>query len=375
MRGIPQTVLLSLLLTALPAAGSPAAPRPDPPKVTAKAAVLMECLTGQILWARNPHLALPPASTTKIMTVLLALENASLAKAVTVSKAAGEADGSSIWLEAGERRSLEELVYGAMLNSGNDACVAIAEAVAGREASFARLMNARARRLGARDTHFVNASGLPAAGHRSSAYDLALIAREALANPIFAEVVRTKVRNIPWPGKDWDRRLINHNKLLWRYSGADGVKTGYTRESGHCLVASATRGGRRLIAVVLDADRIYDDTSAMLDYGFTRFCLVKPKRGLVRNLPVLGGEKRAVAVRAEGRLAYAVPRGEEGGMVFTVRCPSRVQAPVAKGQKLGTICLYQRGRLRARVPLVAAAPVKPRGLLWALASFVLRFFV
>ena len=175
------------------------------------------------------------------MTVLLALEKVTPARVVTISENASKTDGSSIWLEAGERRTVEELLYGAMLNSGNDACVALAEAVAGSETEFAKLMTARARKLGASATKFVNANGLPAAGHLTTAHDLAFIARAALANPAFARIAETKVKNIPWPGKDWDRRLINHNKLLWRYEGADGVKTGYTIESGHCLVASADR--------------------------------------------------------------------------------------------------------------------------------------
>ena len=191
----------------------------------------MEGRTGQVLWSMNPHLPLAPASTTKIMTALLVLETTAMNSAVTVSPRASEADGSSIWLEAGERRTVGELVYGALLNSGNDACDTLAEAVAGNEAGFAKLMTARARNLGALNTRFMNADGLPASGHLSTAYDLAIIARAALDNPTFASIVRTKVKNIPWPGKDWDRRLINHNKLLWRYEGADGVKTGYTRES------------------------------------------------------------------------------------------------------------------------------------------------
>ena len=334
----------------------------------------MEGETGQILWSSNPHLALPPASTTKIMTVLLALERAPLTRLVTVSKGASKTDGSSIWLEAGEKRTMRELVYGAMLNSGNDACVAMAEAIAGSEAAFASLMTERARELGAKETKFVNADGLPAPGHLTSAHDLALIARAALSNRTFAEIVQKKVENIPWPGKDWDRRLINHNKLLWRYDGADGVKTGYTRESGHCLVASATREGRRLIAVVLDSRDMYKDTGALLDYGFSHYALVKPAAAASRSITVVGGRRGSLSLRPSRALAYAVPAGQAGLVRLVMEAPRRVRAPIAEGQKLGWAALYRGRELLGRVSLVAANAVEPRNFLWSVASFILRVF-
>lgn len=349
-----------------------ASPARSVPIVSAKAAVLMEARTGQILWAKNPHLRLPPASTTKIMTALLALEHLSPSKVIAVSEEASATDGSSIWLEPGERRTARELIYGAMLNSGNDACVALAEAVSGSEARFAALMNARARALGADETNFVNANGLPARGHLTSARDLALIAREALANPAFAAVSRTKVLNIPWPGKDWDRRLINHNKLLWRYDGADGVKTGYTRESGHCLVASATRGGRRLIAVVLNSRSMYDETGKMLDYGFEAFELVEVRRP--GTAKIIGGRSPSVPLSPVGILAWAVPREEAERVRFLARVPGRVRAPVAEGQELGWAALQLGERMLCRVPLAAARAVETRNLFWSIASFVWRFF-
>ena len=362
--------LLLLVQTGL--AGKNAAP---PPQLTgAKAAVLMECRTGQILWSKNQHIRLPPASTTKIMTVSLALEALPLARVVTVSRHASLADGSSIWLEQGEQRTVAELVYGAMLNSGNDACVALAEAVADTEENFARLMTERARKLGAYDTNFTNADGLPTADHYSSAYDLALITVHALRNPVFAEIVRTKVKNIPWPGKDWDRRLINHNKLLWRYEGADGVKTGYTIESGKCLVASATRGGRRLIAVVLNGQGMYDEISSLLDYGFNHYDLVVADKPVVKKVKVSGGKTSYVVAKPEGDLAYTVPSILRSKVRVLRSCPGTIEAPVSKGQELGWAGLYCQDRFLVRVPLVATDAVKHRGLFWSLTAFIMRLF-
>jgi len=332
----------------------------------------MEARTGQILWAKNPHLRLPPASTTKIMTALLALEELPLSQVVPTSERASATDGSSIWLEPGERRTVRELIYGAMLNSGNDACVALAEAVAGSEARFAMLMNARARELGADETSFVNANGLPVRGHLTSARDLALIAREALANPAFAAVSCTKVLNIPWPGKDWDRRLINHNKLLWRYDGADGVKTGYTRESGHCLVASASRGGRRLIAVVLNSRGMYDETREMLNYGFEAFKLVEVRRP--GTAKVIGGRANLVPLAPVGILAWAVPKDQADQVRVVARVSEPVRAPVAEEQHLGWAMLQLEERPLCRVPLAAARTVETRNFFWSIASFVWRFF-
>ncbi|MGE5599651.1 MAG: D-alanyl-D-alanine carboxypeptidase family protein, partial [Bacteroidota bacterium] len=277
-------------------------------------------------------------------------------------------------LAPGERRTMHELIYGALLNSGNDACVAIAEAIAGSERAFAALMTARARQLGARETTFLNANGLPQRGHLTSAHDLAVIARAALANEIFAAAVRTKVKNIPWDGKPWDRRLINHNKLLWRYEGADGVKTGYTRESGHCLVASATRNGRRLIAVILDARDTYGEARVLLDYGFNRFRLAAPRGGIPRSVAVSGGLAGRVKTRTAGVLAYAVPREQASRVRLKVSCPRVVPAPISRGQRLGWASLIGNGRTLARVPLVAAGKVERRGILAALARFLSRLF-
>ncbi len=251
--------------------------KPNAPTVTADAAVLMDACTGQILYDKNAGLRMPPASTTKIMTALLALEGGELGQVVTVSPEAASVGEASLELRAGEKLTLEELLYGAMLRSGNDACVAIAEHIAGTESNFVLLMNQKAKMIGANDTGFKNTNGLPAAGHYSTARDLAVITCYALKNPTFQKIVSTRGKLI---GRQGERYLNNTNRLLWSYAWANGVKTGTTNEAGHCLVASARRGDTQLISVVLHSDDRWADSIKLLDYGFDSFdrALVPPSR-------------------------------------------------------------------------------------------------
>lgn len=242
--------------------------------LNAGSAVLMDYTTGQVLYRKNPFMQRPPASTTKILTSIIAIEKGNLQRKIIASRTAARADGSSIYLRAGESHSLKELLYGILLNSGNDASIAVAENLAGSESKFAEWMTAKAVQIGAVDSHFKNCNGLPDKEHYSTAYDLAIIARYALRNPVFADIVKTKRKLIPWPGNPFKRILINHNKLLWRYQFADGVKNGYTTEAGRCLVSSATKDGRRLIVVVLKSKDLYGDSTKLLDYGFKNYQLL-----------------------------------------------------------------------------------------------------
>ena len=240
----------------------------NPPAIKAGAAVLMEAKTGEVLYAKNAHRVLPPASTTKIMTAILAIEKGNLRDRVWVGPKAAGKSGSSMRLALGESRTLEELLYGLMLPSGNDAAVAIAEHIAGTEWGFAQMMTEKAKSLGLRNTGFQNASGLPAYGHYTTAYDLAFLTRYALKNQIFARIVCTKVKTVPGPRKGSTRRLSNNNKLLWDYKYATGVKTGYTSSAGSCLVASATKNGKTLIAVILRSAQRYVGAERLFEYGF-----------------------------------------------------------------------------------------------------------
>ena len=194
--------------------------------ISAKSAILIDSGSGRVLYEHNSYEKLPMASTTKIMTGLLACESGKLSKNVKVSAFASVTEGSSLWLKIGEKQTLENLTYGLMLKSGNDAAVAIAEYLGGSIDAFALLMNKRAREIGAVNTDFKNPHGLDSDGHYTTAYDLALIAREAMKNEKFSEIVSTKTYSIPMQGEKWDRALKNHNRLLWNYDGCNGIKTG-----------------------------------------------------------------------------------------------------------------------------------------------------
>ena len=236
--------------------------------LSARAAALIDGKSGKVLFEKNKDERLPMASTTKIMTGLLACESKKMKKTVTVSPVASGTEGSSLWLEPGEKQTLENLTYGLMLRSGNDAAVAIAEYLGGSIDAFALLMNERAKKIGVKNTGFKNPNGLDAEGHFTSAYDLALISREAMKNKTFRKIVSTKNKTIPWESSEWDRSLTNHNKMLWRYEGCNGIKTGFTKKSGRCLVTSAKRGKTELICVTLNAPDDWNDHTKMLDYGF-----------------------------------------------------------------------------------------------------------
>jgi len=239
-------------------------------RVTATAALLMDAQTGQVLYSRNPHLVWPPASTTKVLTALVALRTTPLATPIRITpEVARFRVGSVVGLPAGAEISLHDLLYGLMLQSGNDVALAVAEGVSGTVPAFVARMNAAAQHLGARQTHFTSPHGLYDPNHYTTAYDLALITRVAMENPTFREIVRTERWTFRPPGGP-ARVLWNHNSLLKRYPGADGVKTGYVDMSGETLVASATRNGRRLIAVLLHSGDMWGDAERLLSYGFER---------------------------------------------------------------------------------------------------------
>jgi D-alanyl-D-alanine carboxypeptidase (penicillin-binding protein 5/6) len=234
----------------------------------APAAILLDARTGTVLWAKRAHMRRPVASTTKIMTAVVALERLRPYDVVVVPREATRVEPTREGLRAGERVPAWKLFYGLMLASGNDTAVALAAAAAGSRPAFVRLMNEKARTLGLEHTHFRSPSGLLDVDNYSTAWDLAALTRYALWNPRFRAVVRTRRKAVDWPLPVGGKLYVNHNKLLRDYPGADGVKTGWTTMAGHCLVASATRKGTRLIAVVLDSPDWYGDARRLLDYGF-----------------------------------------------------------------------------------------------------------
>ncbi len=325
--------------------------------VSAAAAVLMDAETGQILFAKNPHQKRPIASTTKIMTALVAIECGNLKGMTTVGKNAAGVEGSSIYLREGEHLSLEELLYGALMRSGNDACVAIAEHIAGKEAIFVNIMNCQALRLGAFNTNFMNTNGLPDDRHLSTAYDLALITRYALRNPVFQRIVSTRSKSINGPRQP--RSLSNTNKMLWSYQGANGVKTGTTSKAGRCLVSSATRNGHRLIAVVLNSGDRYRDSIHLLDYGFSQFeKLIFAREGeTVYSIPVEDGVQREAPLTVRRDIAVTVPLGGIDSIEWEIISDNEFTAPVKEGLPAGKIQLLAGGKLVAETGLVTRGEI------------------
>ena len=345
------------------------------PGVSAHAAVLMEASSGDVLMDTRAHEHLPMASTTKIMTALVALEHSDLAKSVKISDKAVGVEGSSVYLKAGEVLTMEQLLCALMLESANDAAAAIAIEVAGDIESFAAMMNETAARIGLTDTHFTNPHGLDNAEHYSSAYDLAILTRYALQNPDFARIVSTYKMNIPLNGDEGIRVLINHNRMLKYYDGAIGVKTGYTKRCGRCLVSAATRDGVTMIAVTLSAPDDWRDHTAMLDYGFSLYeCAELAQPGQIRcALSCLGSTSESVSASNRDGVSLILPR-EHGEITHVTEANRYLCAPVMAGDTVGEIVFFCDGTEIARTPLYAEedadALPRPKGHLARIKEFI-----
>ena len=346
-------------------------------EVPAPSAILMDAATGTILWEKNDHERLAPASVTKIMTLLLVLEALDAGRigwddTVTASTAASAKGGSQVYLEVGEQMSLRDMLKCVVVSSANDCATALAEHVAGSEAGFVEMMNARAEELGLADTHFVNCTGLDdepnAAEHLTSAHDLAVISRELLRHDEIREYTTIWMDTV----RDGQFGLSNTNKLVRFYSGTTGLKTGYTSAAGHCLSATASRDGIELIAVVLhcasSTDR-FESAKALLDYGFATWRLYTPDSADIGAVPVtLGAVAEITPV-----LADASPLLIEKGARPTqqVTLDEGVTAPVEAGQQLGTLTVTAGDQTLAELPLVAPERVE-RLSWWQLTCRLLR---
>jgi D-alanyl-D-alanine carboxypeptidase (penicillin-binding protein 5/6) len=362
VRALAAVALAVLVLLCPTAAAAQGAQPPPQPRVTADAAVLIDASTGTILWSKNANEARAPASTTKMMTALLALELGNPDDVVTVSRDAANVEGSNVWLRPGERVTLAELLEALLIKSANDAAVAIAEHLAGTVAAFADLMNARAASLGLQRTHFVNPHGLTHPNHYASAYDLALLARAAMAYPAFAALVRSPTGAMEGLSPDetsFVRRLRNTNRLLLTYDWVDGVKTGTTRAAGNCLVASGTRDGQRLIAVVLHSDNRWGDAVQLLEYGYAAYAFLPVGQAgqLVQTVRVAGARDPYLGLVATRTLAVPVPLADREQVRVTVSLHGTPTAPVRAGQRLGTVSATLGGKVLGQVDLVAARAV------------------
>lgn len=319
--------------------------------ISAKSAILIDSDSGRVLYEHNSYEKLPMASTTKIMTGLLACESGELNESVKVSTFASGTEGSSLWLKIGEKQTLENLTYGLMLKSGNDAAVAIAEYLGGSIDAFALLMNKKAREIGAVNTNFENPHGLDSDGHYTTAYDLALIARDAMKNEKFSEIVSTKTYSIPMQGEKWNRALKNHNKLLWNYEGCNGVKTGFTKKCGRCLVSSAERNGRELICVTLNAPDDWKDHIYLLNYGFDNFetKVVAKKGEYACNYVYDKKNNRSVQMNFDDDFITSVA---ENDVIKTEITYEKIILPAKKGIKAGSMIVCCNGEKIGEINLI-----------------------
>jgi D-alanyl-D-alanine carboxypeptidase (penicillin-binding protein 5/6) len=333
--------------------------------ITAESALLMESTTGKILFEKNPDKPLPPASVTKIMTMLLVMEKidqgkASFSDMVVTSERAMKMGGSQIWLEVGEEMSLEELMKSIAIVSANDSSVAVAEHIAGSEEAFVDMMNKRGQELGMTGTNFVNASGLPDPNHYSTARDIALMSRALLRYPKVHEWFTTWIDYV----RDGKNILVNTNRLIKSYEGVDGLKTGFTEDAGFCLEATAKKDSLRLISVVLkvsDSTTRFKEASALLDFGFRHFTGVELAREgqVVDVVEVTRGVVDRVDAICLDPLVAVVPRGEEDNVRSEIALAKKVDAPVVKGQKIGEMyALAEDGSIIGRIALVASEDVK-----------------
>lgn len=338
------------------------------PYIGSPAYCLMDFESGQLLLGKNIYEARPVASTTKVMTAVLALEYTNDDEIATVSARAAKTPESCIGLREGQKIKIEDLLKAALIRSGNDASVVLAEYIAGSEDIFAHLMNKKAYLLGAVNTNFRNASGLPHPEHNSSCYDLAVITRYALKNPQFARLVATRETTMNHPGYPAGKTINNTNRLLQSYPGATGVKTGTTNAAGNCLIASARRDDRTLISVVLRSPDRYGDSTRLLNYGYqslTRERVVE-KNQYFKQIRVAGGKKMTVEVYPEKDVYLWLPEHQKE-VEKVVKLDYRPQAPLEEGEKLGVLEIRYLGAPVERVNLITRQAVEkePTGV-WRL---------
>ncbi len=320
--------------------------------ISAECAILIDAQTGRVLYEKQAEEKSLIASTTKIMTALVICEQTNVLDRVKIPKEAVGIEGSSMYLKEGEVLTVQELLYGLMLQSGNDAALALAIYCGGTVEGFTELMNDKAHRLGMTQSHFANPNGLDSPGNYSTARDMAILTAYAMQNPIFAQTVSTKTITIG------ERCLRNHNKLLWQLEGANGVKTGYTNAAGRILISSVTRMGRQLIAVTFNAPDDWQDHKTLIEDGFSRFTVQQLVRQgqTLGQLELAGGQETSVDLIAAEDFSYSLAQGER----VTISLPEAgfAYAPVAEGQEAGFAHILVDGTAVAKVPLVYGATIE-----------------
>lgn len=339
------------------------------PQINAKSAIVMDYETGQILYDKNGHAKVYPASTTKVLTAILALEKGNLDDIVTASKNAANVEGSKIYLNEGEQLTLRQLMYAMMVESANDAAVAIAEHIGGSVENFANMMNQKAQEIGAKDSHFVTPNGLHDPNHYTTAYDMALIARYAMKIPFFRQLVSTVTYEIPPTNKFKEKRiLLNTNMLIrptqYHYAGADGIKTGYTSEADKCLLATAVHNNRRVIVAIYDdnPDLIWKDAINLLNYGLDDFTTKTyvHKGDYVTRASVVNGTEAYVDLKAANDFIYTIPI-DKADSIRSYKKIYPAKAPIKQGQTLGYISYELDDKEIGKVNLIASQAVKAKG--------------
>lgn len=355
-------------------------------KLAAKAAVLIDGSTGKVLFEQDSHKELPPASVTKVMTMLLTMEavergQIKLTDIITISERAASMGGSQMYMEVGEQHTLEELLEGIAIVSANDACVAVAEYVAGSEEIFVEQMNARARELGMRDTNFVNTNGLPVANHYTSAYDIGLMSCHLIKHEETKKWFNTwqKTIKVGLPGKEKEFGLTNTNKLIKAYPGANGIKTGFTAEAGYCLSASATKEDTTLIAVALGCETAKIRTaeiSKLFNYGFAMFQSVEvAARGQVlKSVELIKGEPYKVNAVTREKVTVVVPKGKAEAASCKAIINKDIKLPLVAGDEIGKLKVYVDDREVAEYALVAQKSVERASLLTYYIRKIKRLF-
>ncbi|MCI7766803.1 MAG: D-alanyl-D-alanine carboxypeptidase [Oscillospiraceae bacterium] len=352
MKRLP-AMLTAAVMTVMCAANVCAVNRPAMTDISAKAAVLIEASTRTVIWGKCEGQRLPMASTTKIMTTILTLESGDLDTEFVVDSEAVKTEGSSMGLREGDIVSKRDLCIGMLLPSGNDAANCAAVRVGGSLESFADMMNAKAAKLGLSSTHFVTPSGLHHDNHYSTAKDMALLAAYALKNPDFREICSSKSMKLTFGDPPYDRWLTNTNKLLSRYEGCIGVKTGFTDEAGRCLVSAAERNGITLVCVTLNAPDDWNDHEKLLNYGFS----VTEKTelgGKSYSVNTAGGDKDSISLVTSRSITLPKINGKSPDVTFSAAIPQRVYAPVSKGEELGTLRVMCGSRIIDEIPLISS---------------------
>lgn len=322
---------------------------------SAKAAILINADTGEVIYEHNADLELPMASTTKIMTGLLLCENGDLEREITVTAEMLRVEGSSMGLLAGDRVTLHDLLYGLMLASGNDAANVIAYTLGGTVNGFAKIMNNKAVELGLKNTNFVTPSGLDAEGHYTTARDLASLTRYALQNETFKGAVSAKSAILNYGNPPYRRTLTNHNKLLKTYQYAIGVKTGFTKKSGRCLVSAAERDGKCVVAVTLNDGNDWADHEALLEYGLSAVKTIEISPECESfEIPIISGKQNSLTVSVK---PYSVSCVEGDGFSCEINLPQFVYAPVSVGETVGSAVYKQNGKIIAKIPVCAETQV------------------